>query len=798
MILRHVHHPNLPAFFELGTYAGQRYLAMELCPGKRAREYTLSTTCLRPAEVIRIGEQLASALKALGEAGVIYRDLTHDNVLIHFDDRDPKVKLIDFNASLLIEDRFYAGLDERWARPPEQRVRPGRELGLQTMAYAAPEVRAGAPWSESSDVFALGRLLYLLLTGQEPFPFTEPKGAITPPWRKDCPENLLTVLEAALEIDPARRATIDTVIDYLTFAREEIELEEKAARQAARAERDVEPEPAAVGRGDPPAPTAGSPVLWHPPRLAPDPTLIPFEIPEDRLAYNYSGEILDGRYQLDKPIGPGGTSTVYSGKDLRTGARVAVKILNANMHEHLLGLFGQEGRVAARHTCPHLVQAIDFGKHEDCAFTVFKFVDGISIFNLGRGNPLPWRRAARLAIQILAALDTLHTSGIVHCDLHPSNVLVQADLEGLDFAVVIDVGFAFVIPPKRITGAPEPSRYIFGMYSYVAPERRAGDAPSPRSDLYSLGVLLWELLTAQMLPAYEIHPGLAIPPVRTIAPGLDIPEALDAIVMRALSDIEHRFRDAAEMAQALRHVLEDSSPAVVAAPALPAAAAVPTTPPVLAPIAAAEGEREAFDAPTIPPVPTLADTTGEPGSAAEPDCSTTGDAPEPTAAPPSTLPGMAPDDAGPSLVPRPATSRTGPLLGVLGLLAVSAAIAVWSLLPGPPAANSPAATVAQESSVAEKPRVSSEPAAPAPAAGEQPIDLEGTLARVAGSLNACARTAGRRLSVELAVEAGADRFASIMVLPTEAAVDRCVREILEPVRFLSQPSSTTLITEYRP
>lgn len=241
MILRHVRHPNLPAFFELGTHAGQRYLAMELCPGKRAREYTLPTTCLRPAEVVRIGEQLASALKALGEAGVIYRDLTHDNVLIHFSDRDPKVKLIDFNASLLIEDRFYARLDERWARPPEQRLRPNRELGLQTMSYAAPEVRAGAPWSEASDVFALGRLLYLLLTGQEPFPCAVPKGTMAPPWREDCPENLLMALESALAIDPAERGTVDDIIDFLSGAREEIEQDEKAART--RSARNVEPDP---------------------------------------------------------------------------------------------------------------------------------------------------------------------------------------------------------------------------------------------------------------------------------------------------------------------------------------------------------------------------------------------------------------------------------------------------------------------------------------------------------------------------------------------------------------------------
>ena len=371
------------------------------------------------------------------------------------------------------------------------------------------------------------------------------------------------------------------------------------------------------------------PAIWHPPRHAPDPELIPFELPEDGLALNYANEILEGRYQLDRPIGPGGTSTVWSGKDLRTGARIAVKILNADMHDHLFGLFGQEGRVAARHTCPHLVQAIDFGKHEDCAFTVFKFVDGISLFNLGRDTPLPWRRAARIAIQILAALHDLHTRGLVHCDLHPSNVLVQPDLEGLDFAIVIDVGFAFVIPPKRITNAPEPTKYIFGMRRFIAPERRAGDAPGPRSDLYSLGVLLWELLTAQILPAYELDPGLAIPTVRTIAPGLDIPDALDRIVMRALSDVDFRFRDALEMAQALRDVLETTSPPELAGPAMSVTAAAAATTTAL-PIAAAEvpspgATLVANTAPptsTTPPVPVPGVVT-EPTAAELPTASAT-------------------------------------------------------------------------------------------------------------------------------------------------------------------------------
>lgn len=301
--------------------------------------------------------------------------------------------------------------------------------------------------------------------------------------------------------------------------------------------------------------------VWYPPQQAPDPELDVFttELVEDE---DRSGKTLGKRYKLLRRIGSGATASVYEAKDLTTGARVAVKILHSSLHAPLRALFGQEGRIAARHDCPHLVQATDFGESRGVVYTVFGYVRGkplrwlMGVDGPVSSTPLPWRRLCKIVLQVLEALAVLHKAGIVHRDLHSGNILVDESRD--DFAVVIDVGFAAVIPPRRITMAPEPTRTIYGMYSYVAPEARAGYPPDPRMDLYAVGVLMFELLTGLEMIDYGRNFGkLAVPPLRVIAPGLGIPEAIDAIVMRALSDISVRFASADEMAAAIRAALTE-------------------------------------------------------------------------------------------------------------------------------------------------------------------------------------------------------------------------------------------------
>lgn len=300
------------------------------------------------------------------------------------------------------------------------------------------------------------------------------------------------------------------------------------------------------------------PAIWHAPRQTRDPDLDFHYLDDDDPQENYSDETVGGRYRLIEPIGPGGTSTVYRAEDTRTGSKVAVKILHSSLHERLLGYFGQEGRVAARHSNPHVIQAFDFGCDEGCAFTVFKFVDGVSLWTLARRGPMPWQRVCRIALHILSALHELHGAGIIHNDLHPSNVMLRQDIADADFAVVIDIGFATVLPSTKITNAPVPDDTVYGLRRYIAPERCAGCPPDPRSDLYALGVLMWEVLTTQTIPDFMVAPGkIAVPTLAMIAPGLGIPESVDRIVMRALSDVDYRFRDAKEMAQAIGDALAE-------------------------------------------------------------------------------------------------------------------------------------------------------------------------------------------------------------------------------------------------
>ena len=144
----------------------QTFAVTELCPGSPATILVRPDNHLRPDEVIAVGLQLAGALAAVHAAGVVYRDLHPGNVLI---DRGTPTRawLFDFDQAQVSAD-FYAALTERWATPPEERTEPKRGKPLQNMDHAAPELRAGAAFSAASDVYALGLLLYRLVTGRRP------------------------------------------------------------------------------------------------------------------------------------------------------------------------------------------------------------------------------------------------------------------------------------------------------------------------------------------------------------------------------------------------------------------------------------------------------------------------------------------------------------------------------------------------------------------------------------------------------------------------------------------------------
>lgn len=293
---------------------------------------------------------------------------------------------------------------------------------------------------------------------------------------------------------------------------------------------------------------------WVRPKQTPDDEVELFSLGSMRAedgevqAEDDTGEIFGERYELLESLACGGTAAVYRARDLHTGALLVVKVLYTGAREKVAQYFWQEGRLAARIRSPHLVHASDFGEDDGRLFIVFDLVAGQSLPELYL-EPMPWRDLLEVVWQILKALSALHAQGVVHRDIKPDNVIVSRTL-GEIHVTLLDMGFAAVAPEKRITGSPEPCRRVFGTFGFIAPELLAGIPAEPRCDFYSLGALMYTMLTAQPMPDLGSAPTIiAIPPPSAFIPGL--PEAVDDLVMRALSDVEARFQSAREMAEAV-------------------------------------------------------------------------------------------------------------------------------------------------------------------------------------------------------------------------------------------------------
>jgi serine/threonine protein kinase len=292
---------------------------------------------------------------------------------------------------------------------------------------------------------------------------------------------------------------------------------------------------------------------WVRPKQAPDDEIEVFGLGEPD-AEDDTGDVLQDRYELLEVLACGATATVYRARDLTTKSIVAVKVLYRGALAAVGEFFNQEARLAARIRSPHLVHASDFGEDDGRPFIVFDMVPGEALSELYCEKLMPWRELCLVVLDLLAALAELHRRGITHRDVKPDNVFVLRTLDEQIHVTLLDLGFAAVPPERRLTGAPVPSRKVFGTFGFIAPEMLAGALPEPRSDLYSVGALMYVMLTGQHVPDLRAAPDLiCIPSPRVFVPTL--PDAVDGVVMRALSDVDIRFQSAAEMAAMIRAAL---------------------------------------------------------------------------------------------------------------------------------------------------------------------------------------------------------------------------------------------------
>ena len=271
------------------------------------------------------------------------------------------------------------------------------------------------------------------------------------------------------------------------------------------------------------------------------------------------GTVLDGRYDVLEEIGAGAFARTFRGRDRRLGRVVAIKVLRPAyaVDPAYVQRFEREARAAAAVAHANVVDIYDVGHQDDLLYLVMQFVAGEDLKQLiAREGPLPQRRAADLALHILAGLTAIHEAGIIHRDIKPQNVLVGRD----GVARVADFGIARLTVESGLTTVGT----VVGTASYMAPEQAEGGPLSEPTDLYSVGVVLYEMLTGKLpfetptvlaLMLAHLHTPPLPPSVR--APAQRISPGLETVVMRALAKRPaDRFPDAPAMAHALTGALE--------------------------------------------------------------------------------------------------------------------------------------------------------------------------------------------------------------------------------------------------
>src|SRR5579884_458377 len=269
----------------------------------------------------------------------------------------------------------------------------------------------------------------------------------------------------------------------------------------------------------------------------------------------FIGRTLPGGYLILELVGVGGMGRVYRAEQTNLGRTVAVKII----HPHLVGeenaaaRFITEARAASRLNHPNSVGIIDFGKSPDGQlYLVMEFLRGRDLARVAyEDGALPFRRIVDVLRQTLAALAEAHNENIIHRDLKPENVILEPMRSGGDFVKVVDFGLAKMRAETQQPGITSPG-IVCGTPEYMSPEQARGDPLDARSDLYAVGVILYQLLTERLpfeaeSPTQVVLAHLTQPPKdpREVAPARGIPKPLVDVVLKALSkEAKNRYQDA--------------------------------------------------------------------------------------------------------------------------------------------------------------------------------------------------------------------------------------------------------------
>ena len=499
ILARLVTHRNVIRIFDLGVSGNIKFITMDFVEGRDLKSVLTEQRKLPAAKASDIIRQICLGLEAAHSEGVVHRDLKPQNIML---DSQSRVYLMDFGLARSME---LVGM-----------TRTGALLG--TPAYMSPEQAKGEKVDARTDLFSLGVIFYELLTGILPYQaetmmatlIKRAKEPPTPPIQVEpsIPQALNDVIMKCLQIKLDRR--------YQHAAEILADLGFTSALQASVAHASV---------------ISSQSVFDVASQLAP-------------------GSQFGSRYRIESLLGEGGMGKVYKAYDSDVGRTVALKLVRPELASNPASMerLKQELLLASRVSHKNILRIHDLGDVSGLKFISMAYVDGKDLHNLiGTEGRLPIDRAVAIARLLCLALEAAHSEGVVHRDLKPQNVLM--DSSGQVF--VSDFGLAKSLegPSTMMTNAGE----VLGTPRYMSPEQAESKTADNRSDLYSLGLILYEMVAGDlpfgsdsiMQTMYQRVTEDAKSP-QLLNPG--VPDYLAAIILRCLNrDPEKRYQSAGDI-----------------------------------------------------------------------------------------------------------------------------------------------------------------------------------------------------------------------------------------------------------
>lgn len=281
-----------------------------------------------------------------------------------------------------------------------------------------------------------------------------------------------------------------------------------------------------------------------------------------RLREEYVGNILDDRYEILEVVGKGGMACVLKARDMTMNRIVAIKILDSALNEDPISVerFKNESQAIAMMSHKNIVTVYDVVFHDDMKYIIMEFLNGITFEKyLSKKEKLQWKEACYFMYKILGALEHSHSRGIIHSDVKPQNMMIDKDGE----IILTDFGIATL--PSDISGNEELLKEALGTAYYMSPEQAGGKLVCEQSDIYSVGVILYEAVSGR-LPFSDEDPYIVMEkhitetPVSPASYADDIPDGLIQIITKALrKNADERYLSAREMADAIEEITKNPS-----------------------------------------------------------------------------------------------------------------------------------------------------------------------------------------------------------------------------------------------